>query len=603
VIAVLAASAAVASAWLVPVVRDTPAAVVLGVVILLGLSLPARAGLIAILIGALGMAMIRPARSVPVEVFRIGLFFLFGGAVVALRYGRARALEATTQYRLLFEQNPLPMWVYDEESLAFLAVNQAAIAKYGYTRAEFDLLTLRDIRPEEDVAAFDLRPARGLAEYMGNWRHRTKDGRVLDMLVRSNGLDRGGRHVRLALLEDMTERTKLEAQLRQSQKMDAVGQLAGGIAHDFNNLLTAILGYSTLVAERLPHDDPQREDVNEITHAATRAAGLTRQLLAFSRTQILEIHVLSVGDVVQEIAPMLHRLVDETITVTTITKDRQRVRVDGIQLQQVLMNLVINARDAITGVGRITIETADVELDAAYALEHHSAQPGPHVMMAVSDTGHGMDTATRARIFEPFFTTKPPGRGTGLGLSTVYGIVKQSGGHLWVYSELGQGTAFKVYFPATHEPAWTAAPKRTLASPRATASVLLVEDEVGLRKLVARVLRKAGFAVHAPETPTEAVALAARGETAIDLLLTDVVLPEMTGPTVATAVRLHYPCCKVLFMSGYTDEAIIRHGALDEGAAFLQKPFTADGLLQKITDVLNAPAVTESAEAPQLLGR
>jgi two-component system, cell cycle sensor histidine kinase and response regulator CckA len=585
-IAFFAIAAVAAGAWLIPGANDIPGLLILGVVVLLGLTLKARAGMMAILLGALGMVLIRPLASALADITRIALFCLFGGAVVALRYGRARALEATTQYRLLFDQHPLPMWVYDEKTLAFVAVNQAAIDKYGYSGAEFERLTLNDIRGVEEPQS-ELRPVQESAQYAGTWRHRTKDGKVLEMLVRSNAMVRVGRKVRLALLEDMTERTSLEAQLRQSQKMEAVGQLAGGIAHDFNNILTAILGYATVVGERFPPGDPQRADVDEITKAATRAAGLTRQLLAFSRKQIFEVHVLSMGEVVQEIAPMLDRLVDETIAVTTITTDRQRIKADRVQLQQVLMNLVVNARDAITGAGHITIETADVELDGTYAREHPSAQAGPHVMLAVSDTGQGMDAATQARIFEPFFTTKALGSGTGLGLSTVYGIVKQSGGHIWVYSEVGRGTAFKVYLPATQEPTVTHAPRAVSAAAPATASVLLVEDEVGLRTLVSRILIKAGFTVHAPETPRDAVAWAERCDSAIDLLLTDVVLPEILGPAVAAAVQRHHPKCKVLFISGYTNEAIVRHGALDEDAAFLPKPFTASALLQKIADVLS----------------
>ena len=259
VIAVVVTVVALVVVWLIPAISDPPGPFILGVVVLLGLGLHARAGLAAILTGVLGMAVIRPVGSLAAEVGRVALFFLFGGAVVALKYGRVRALEASTQYRLLFEQNPLPMWVYDEETLAFHAVNQAAIDKYGYSRAEFERMTLEDIRPAEDLELLKLRPARGLAQYMGTWRHRTKDGRLLEILVRSNAMERGGRHVRLALLEDISERTTLEAQLRQAQKMEAVGQLAGGIAHDFNNLLTAILGYATLVAERLPPGDPQRD--------------------------------------------------------------------------------------------------------------------------------------------------------------------------------------------------------------------------------------------------------------------------------------------------------------------------------------------------------
>jgi hypothetical protein len=517
-------------------------------------------------------------------------------ADVVARRERGQAQEALrhseAQYRLLVDRAVFGIYRSTKDG-RFLSVNPALVKMLRYESAEDLLATnLNEIYVDVSVRQTLLRRMEENGSITGAevaWRQ--KSGAVIQVRYSGWKLESSdtGSCTFETIVEDITDHARLEAQLRQSQKMDAVGQLAGGIAHDFNNILTAILGYSNLVAERFAPGDPQRADIEEIHQAATRAAGLTRQLLAFSRKQIFEIHVLSLSEVVQEIAPMLHRLVDETIKVTTITKDRRRVKADRVQLQQVLLNLVVNARDAINGAGRITIETSDIELDAAYAREHPSAQPGPHVMLAVSDTGHGMDPATQARIFEPFFTTKPAGRGTGLGLSTVYGIVKQSGGHVWVYSEVGSGTALKVYLPATEEAVWMAPPRRTLEPGQTNATVLLVEDEEGLRKLVGRVLRKYGFTVHAPATPVEAVALASSRTIPFDLLLTDVVLPDITGRAVATTVLQHHPECKVLFMSGYTDDAIVRHGVLDEDAAFLQKPFTADALVQKIADVL-APA-------------
>jgi CheY-like chemotaxis protein len=341
----------------------------------------------------------------------------------------------------------------------------------------------------------------------------------------------------------------------------------------------------------LSDEDTRREDVSQIRLAADRATALTRQLLAFSRKQMLDLRVVSVSETVRELAPMLQRLVEETIGIDTVLKAQGRVKVDSGQLQQVVMNLVVNARDAMDGqAGRITIETADVVLEAAYAEQHVNARPGPHVMVAVTDTGKGIDAATQARLFEPFFTTKPQGQGTGLGLSTVHGIVGQSGGHLAVQSEVGRGTTFKVYLPATDEPASPRAVERarTASSPRKPATILLVEDEDALRRLVVRVLSQYGYTIHATGRPAEALELARQPGPAFDLLLTDIVLPDMNGQAVAAKIQTLQPGCRVLFMSGYTEDAIVRHGVLTATVSFLPKPFTTTDLLQKIEDVLDA---------------
>lgn len=389
---------------------------------------------------------------------------------------------------------------------------------------------------------------------------------------------------------DVTERQLLEAQLRQSQKMDAVGQLAGGIAHDFNNLLTAIHGYAELLADSLPDADQRRADTEEIKRAADRAASLTRQLLAFSRKQILVPQVLRLGDAVAEVAPMLRRLISESIDLQTITHDSGRVKADAGQIEQVLVNLTVNARDAMPNGGRLTIETADVSLDEHFARQHASARPGPHVVLAVSDTGHGMDTATQSRLFEPFFTTKAKGQGTGLGLATVYGIVKQSGGHIWVYSEVGRGSTFKVYLPQTDEPV-QAAPAQPVAvnDVRGTETILMVEDEDLVRGFVEKVLSRHGYTVHAVADPARAIEFARVHQAAIHLLLTDVVLPGMSGRTLAADLVHQHPESKVLYMSGYSDDAIVHHGVLEAGTWFMQKPFTADALAQKVREILDSP--------------
>jgi len=391
------------------------------------------------------------------------------------------------------------------------------------------------------------------------------------------------------IVSDVTERRSLEEQLRQSQKMEAVGQLAGGVAHDFNNLLTAILGFAGFIAESLPETDPRLGDVEEIRHAAERAATLTRQLLAFSRKQIFAVRVLRIGDVVGELTPMLRRLLGESIDLATIVGDRSFVKADPGQLQQVIVNLAVNAHDAMRDGGRLTIETSDVVLDELFAQRHPSVRPGPHVKLTVADTGHGMDAATKKRIFEPFFTTKPQGQGTGLGLATVYGIVKQSGGSIWVESEPGRGTTFTVFVPKTDE----RVEGEQLSAPEARThggaeTVMLIEDEMLVREYVYKVLSRHGYSVHAFADPGRAIAYAEAHSAPIDLVLTDVVLPNMSGKAAAAKILEHHPESRTLFMSGYADHAIVQQGMLDAGTAFLQKPFTPSALGKKIRDVLDA---------------
>jgi two-component system, cell cycle sensor histidine kinase and response regulator CckA len=390
-------------------------------------------------------------------------------------------------------------------------------------------------------------------------------------------------------VEERSQRKELEHQFRQSQKMEAIGRLAGGIAHDFNNMLTVINGYSEMLLQNLNPDDPKRRNVEQIKQAGERAASLTRQLLSFSRKQVLDLKVLDLNAVAANLDEMLQRLIGEDIDLVTLLKPGLgRVKADQGQVEQVLMNLVVNARDAMQG-GTLTVETANVELDEAYARQHVDVQPGPYVMLAVSDTGCGMDEETQSRVFEPFFTTKEQGKGTGLGLTTVYGIVKQGGGHIWVHSEVGRGTTFKIYLPrvegdiTSDEPG--AANTKAISG---TETILLVEDETEVRHLVREILGKSGYLVLEAEHSDKAVQFCGEYPGKIHLMVTDVVMPGMSGRELAQRVKSSRPDMTVLFISGYTDDAVIRHGILGTAVAFLQKPFTSDGLLRKVRGLLDA---------------
>jgi PAS domain S-box-containing protein len=391
------------------------------------------------------------------------------------------------------------------------------------------------------------------------------------------------------ILGTAVDRDRAETTLRQSQRLESVGRLAGGVAHDFNNVLTAIFGYADLLAEELPTGSPGREDLREIRTAAERAAGLTRQLLAFSRQQVLQPVVLNMNDVVENLEKMLIRLIGEDVVLQThLSPDMGNIRADAGQLEQVIVNLIVNARDAMPGGGKLTIETANAELGEAYADAHRPVVPGRYVMLAVSDTGTGMDAVTKARLFEPFFTTKTAGKGTGLGLATVYGIVKQSGGYIWVYSELGHGTTFKVYLPQVEAPAEAVRePAATTGTPVGTETVLLAEDDAMLRPLARELLVKLGYRVLEASNSAAALAAARAHQGEIHLLISDVVMPGESGVQLARQIMADRPQLRVLYISGYTDEAVVRHGLLAPGVNFLQKPFTPAVLARKVREVLD----------------
>ena len=389
---------------------------------------------------------------------------------------------------------------------------------------------------------------------------------------------------------DVTEQRKTEAQLRQAQRMETVGRLAGGVAHDFNNLLTVINGYGQLLKESLGADIPLHGYCEELIKAGVRAAGLTWQLLAFSRGQLLSPQVLDLNLVVADLETMLRRLIGEDIELVTVQQcDLGRVKADRGQLEQVIVNLAVNAADAMPQGGKLTVETANVNLDESFAQAHTGATTGPHVMVAVSDTGAGMDAKTMAHIFEPFFTTKERGHGTGLGLATVYGIVKQSGGSIWAYSEPGQGATFKVYLPRVGEAVAQVGQAMKDSKPtRGSETVLVVEDEKGVRSLVCKALAEQGYNVLESDGPMEAASTMERHAKPIHMLLTDVVMPQMSGKELADRMSVHHPEARVLLMSGYTDDAVVRHGILEANTFFLQKPFTLSALVQKVREVLDA---------------
>jgi signal transduction histidine kinase/ActR/RegA family two-component response regulator len=385
---------------------------------------------------------------------------------------------------------------------------------------------------------------------------------------------------------DITELRRLEAQLRQSQKIEAVGQLAGGVAHDFNNLLTAILGHGTLLLQQLPPDDARRQEATEVLAAAERATALTRQLLAFSRRQVLQPRVIGVNAVVANIQTMIRRLIGEQIQMKlSLTAAPDTTRVDPGQLEQVLVNLAVNARDAMPDGGTLTIATSTVELAETYAQQHASVVPGRYVMVSVTDTGTGMDAETQAHLFEPFFTTKAAGQGTGLGLATVYGIVKQSGGFIYPYSEPGHGSTFKIYFPATNE---VPADETSTPAPvpvRGRETVLVVEDNLHVQTIATRVLASLGYEVLAASSGEEALRLLEDGRT-IDLVVSDVIMPGMTGPELCRQLAERFPRLRVLFTSGYSSDAVARHGVLAPGTLFLEKPYSPSALGRKVGEAL-----------------
>jgi PAS domain S-box-containing protein len=680
-------------------------------------------------VDAIGAGDYSQRLALPARGDEIGrLAHRFDEMAMHLQESFAAQRDAEEYYRQLFGSVPLPVWVFDRETLRFLDVNETAIAHYGYSRNEFLSMTLAEVRPPEEVPRLKAAIARSADGYASGegWRHLKKDGTLIDVETNSRAIEFDGRPALITVVHDVTERRRAESELRRdrervqryfdttdvivlaldskgsitlinrkgcdllgwtesellgrnwiatclppsrraeatekladaksaepwktenfvltrsgeerliewhtsvlhdadgrvadvftsgtdvtdrrklqqqydhAQKMEAVGRLAGGVAHDFNNLLTVILSYSDFLLADFAPDDPRRKDVEAIQGAGVSASMLTRQLLAFSRQQVIQPKVMRVDELIASSASMLKRLIGEDVELaTSLHAGTGAVKVDPGQLEQIVMNLAINARDAMPEGGRLLIESKNVDFDQGYSEDTSDRPAGRYVLLAVSDNGSGMDAETKARVFEPFFTTKGPGKGTGLGLATVYGIVKQSGGFISLYSEPGNGTSFKIYFPLIDEAPVTPDQAVAKPAPRGTETILVAEDEAAVRSILRLVLERQGYRVLEAPDGERALDIAARHEGPIDLLVTDVVMPRLSGRIVADRFWAIRPGARVLFTSGYTDDAIVHHGVIEAGMQFLQKPYTPDALVRRVREVLDGgwigPLETEAA--------
>jgi two-component system cell cycle sensor histidine kinase/response regulator CckA len=512
-------------------------------------------------------------------------------AIEALKTSEDALRQSEERYRSLI-QNAVYGIYHSTIGGRFAEVNRALVAMLGYlSDAELMEVGIENLYadPTERRRLIDRLQSNRIEGIETQWKR--KDGsritvRLSGRVLRSSEGDIDGFEM---IVEDVTERRLLESQFRQAQKMEAIGRLAGGIAHDFNNLLTAMLGYSDLLLDQFAESDPSRYDVLEIKKAAERASSLTRQLLAFSRKQVLQPKPLDLNSIVSGFDKMLRRLIGEDVElITALGDDLGRVKADPGQVEQIIMNLAVNARDAMPNGGKLIIETNNVELDAAYARRHEPVIPGRYVVLAVSDTGCGMDDEVKSHLFEPFFSTKERGKGTGLGLATVYGIVKQSGGYIWVYSEPGRGASFKIYLPRIDGTVVDAAGSpRTSGATSGDETVLVVEDEPAVRRLAVEVLRRHGYQVLEAADGGEAMKVAERHPGNIHVLITDLVMPEMNGVDLAGRLIARRPATRVLYISGYTDEAVARGGVLEPGTNFLQKPFNSYRLASTVRQVLD----------------
>jgi PAS domain S-box-containing protein len=503
--------------------------------------------------------------------------------------------EGRARLSMIIEKMPAVLWTTDA-GLVFTSSVGAGLEHLGLRPNQLAGSTLHDYFRTGDpdfppIAAHRKALAGEAVSYEMEWEKRVFESYVQPLR------DADGQVVGvIGIGLDITDRKHLADQLRQSQKMQAVGELAGGVAHDFNNLLMVVKGHAEILLNRIPDGSPLRNSVEQVDKAADRAASLTRQLLAFSRMQVLQPRVLDLNEVVGGMTKMFSRVMGENIELTFVPGAKLgRVKADPGQIEQVLLNLVVNARDAMENGGRITIETSNVQLDRDYSAKHHNIEPGPWVMLTVSDTGCGMDAQTQSRIFEPFFTTKAQGKGTGLGLATVYGVVKQSGGFIYVYSEVGHGTTFKVYLPEVLAEIAKEVVEKPAAAPSGSETILFVEDEESVRELVREYLSGTGYRILEACDGVQALEVAGEYEGTIDMLVTDVVMPRLSGRELASRIAAERPHLKILFISGYTDDSIFRHGVLEGGVAYLQKPFNLKSIAQKIREVLDGQPATIDA--------
>jgi PAS domain S-box-containing protein len=528
-----------------------------------------------------------------------GVILYYEGTVediTASKQAEEELRRQEAEYRRLIENIPEVLWKADQHGKPFF-ISKKIEAIFGYSQEEIyregKQLWLGRIHSEDQdrVRNAYAKLFRENRPFDVEYRIQHRDGPWMwwhDRAVRVES-NLGERHAD-GIRSDVTERRQVDQQLRQSQKMEAIGQLAGGVAHDFNNLLTVIRGHTDLLLDHIGQTDALRRNVEQVQKSADQAASLTRQLLAFSRKQVLQPKVLNLDAVVAEMGKMLPRLIGENIElVISACPALGKVKADPGQIEQVILNLAVNARDAMPEGGKLTIETANVELDEAHARQHVTSKPGPHIMLAVSDTGCGMDGETQRHIFEPFFTTKEAGKGTGIGLATVYGIVKQSGGWIWVYSEMGKGSTFKIYLPRVDEALDLAKPpKKPGAFRTASETILVVEDNESLRQLTREFLLSAGYTVLLASDGADAVRISEQHQGRIHLLLTDVVMPGMNGRELALCLSRKRPGLRALYTSGYTGDAVLQQGILEEGMFFLAKPFTREALAQKVREILEA---------------
>jgi signal transduction histidine kinase len=523
---------------------------------------------------------------------------------LARRQAKKALRDAEEQMRFTVARIPALVWTTDRE-LRFTSLQGAGLVTGGWNAAMIGQSMINPAAPQNDITL----AKEHLAALAGNnvtydVSLNGKDHQVhVAPLTNSDGEIIGC----IGLAVDVTERNALEMQMRQAQKMEAVGQLAGGIAHDFNNLLTVITGYSDLTLLRLDPSDPLRDNIDEVNKACDRAAGLTRHLLAFSRKQVLKPEVLNLNDTVSEMSRMLLPLIGENVDLAIeLSPDLWQVKADSGQIEQILANLAVNAKDAMLLGGKLAIKTCNIFLDEEIVRRYESVQSGPHVLLTMSDTGHGMNPETVSRVFEPFFTTKEVGKGSGLGLSTVYGIVKQSGGYISIDSEVGRGTTFKIYLPRVDEEvgAMEVSPRPSALLP-GRETVLVVEDDNQVRSVAAMVLEISGYDVLTAANGGEALLLCEQFKSKIDLLLTDMIMPGMGGQELSKRLLRLRPGTRVVYMSGYSENANIHHGVIEEGSDFIEKPFSPEVLTRRIREVLDTPRNRDNADRrdPRRLSR